>query len=156
MKFVAACIDEIPDGGRLIKVIGGRSIGIFNVDGTHYAIRNRCPHQGAPLCEGRIEPRVDSPEPGTFDVKRDTPVLRCPWHGWEFDMHTGESWFDPRGTRIRSYETTVVEGARLADRPPARHKCGDLAAETYPVSTEAKYLLVELDNDPPRDVRTRR
>ena len=38
-------------------------------------------------------------------------ILRCPWHGWEFDMRTGQSWFDPERTRVRRYEVEVVDAA---------------------------------------------
>ena len=54
MKFVVGKVDEIPPGGRKIVRIAGRSIGVFNVDRGFYAIRNRCPHQGAALCEGKL------------------------------------------------------------------------------------------------------
>ena len=54
MRFLVGRADDIPPGSRKIVRIAGRSIGVFNVDGAFYAIRNRCPHQGAPLCEGKL------------------------------------------------------------------------------------------------------
>ena len=53
-KHVVATVDEIPPGERKIVELEGRSLGIFNIDGDFYAVRNICPHQGAPLCEGRL------------------------------------------------------------------------------------------------------
>jgi len=46
--------DEIAPGQRKVVEIDGRSIGVFNVDGRYYALRNTCPHAGAPLCEGTL------------------------------------------------------------------------------------------------------
>ena len=52
-RHVVARVADIPPGERLIVDIAGRSIGVFNVDGRFYALRNSCPHQGGPLCLGR-------------------------------------------------------------------------------------------------------
>jgi hypothetical protein len=49
---VVARAEEIPPGERKIVEVGGRSIGVFNIAGRYYALRNRCPHQGGPLCTG--------------------------------------------------------------------------------------------------------
>ena len=54
--------DDVPPGGRKIVAVGGREIGVFNLGGTFYALRNICPHRGAPLCRGRLRPLVTSPE----------------------------------------------------------------------------------------------
>src|SRR5437016_4853366 len=53
--YPVATLNEIPPGSRKIVEIAGRSIGVFNVGGAFYALRNRCPHQGGPLCQGRLE-----------------------------------------------------------------------------------------------------
>lgn len=71
---------EIPDGsGRTVEA-GGRSIALFNTGGRFYAIDNACLHRGGPLGEG--------------DLMGTTVV--CPWHGWEYDVVTGESVDDPK------------------------------------------------------------
>ena len=49
-----ARVGDIPPGSRKLVEIGGRSIGVFNIDGEFFALRNRCPHQGGPLCEGQL------------------------------------------------------------------------------------------------------
>lgn len=53
-RYVVGRVDELPPGSRKIVMAGGRSIGVFNVKGTYYALRNTCPHQFAPLCLGRV------------------------------------------------------------------------------------------------------
>ena len=111
-RHVVARAAELPPGGRLLVEVEGRSIGIFNVDGELYALRNRCPHQGGPLCTGRVSRSLVSHTPGEYIWGEGTPTLRCPWHNWEFDLRTGRSWFDPERTRVRAYpvaETYAVE-----------------------------------------------
>ncbi|HUA77707.1 MAG TPA: Rieske (2Fe-2S) protein, partial [Acetobacteraceae bacterium] len=102
-RHVVAAVAEIPPGGRKLVEVGGRSIGVFNVGGAFYALLNRCPHQGGSLCLGERVGLVLSEEPGIYRYTRPGEMLRCPWHGWEFDIRTGQSWCDPRRTRVRTY-----------------------------------------------------
>jgi nitrite reductase/ring-hydroxylating ferredoxin subunit len=140
-KHVVATVDEIPPGARKIVEVAGRSIGVFNVDGTFYALRNRCPHQGGPLCQGTLAGFVSSTKPGEYRISRRGEFLRCPWHGWEFDVTTGQSWFDPRKVRVRRYEVTVEPGT---EELPRELEKGPYVAETYPVTVERRYVLVEV------------
>jgi 3-phenylpropionate/trans-cinnamate dioxygenase ferredoxin subunit len=117
--------DEIPPGGRKIVDVHGRSIGVFNLGGEYVALRNRCPHQGGPLCSGELFGALSAETPGQYEFERPGEIIRCPWHGWEFDMRSGRSWFDPRRVRVRSY--------------PAK-----LEAETYPARRAGAYVVVEL------------
>jgi nitrite reductase/ring-hydroxylating ferredoxin subunit len=104
---VVAPAAELPPGSRRIVQVEGRSIGVFNVGGTFYALRNTCPHQGAPLCEGSVQGTALPSRPGEHRWARDGEILRCPWHGWEFDLTTGRSIFNPHRTRVKRYEVTV-------------------------------------------------
>jgi 3-phenylpropionate/trans-cinnamate dioxygenase ferredoxin subunit len=104
---VVAAADEIPAGGRKIVEIDGRSIGVFNLGDAYVAIRNACPHEGAPLCEGVLSGALTSPFPGVYRYERRGQILRCPWHQWEFDVRTGRSWVDPERLRVRSYRVTT-------------------------------------------------
>ena len=59
-----------------------------NIKGEFFGLLNRCPHQGAALCEGPlIAPQ--SSDPGEIEYTRLGEIIRCPWHGWEFDIRTG-------------------------------------------------------------------
>jgi nitrite reductase/ring-hydroxylating ferredoxin subunit len=107
MKHVVASADEIPPGGRKIVELGGRSIGVFNIDGEYFALRNRCPHQGAALCEGKLWGVLKAGVPGTSDYAPSREILTCPWHGWEFHVRTGQSWCDPLRLRVRRYDVSV-------------------------------------------------
>jgi 3-phenylpropionate/trans-cinnamate dioxygenase ferredoxin subunit len=134
-RHVVAQAGEIAPGARKLVTVGGREIGVFNVNGAFFAILNRCPHAGASLCKGRVMPLIESDEPGQYRVSRQGELLRCPWHGWEFDLRTGQSWCDPQEIQVKTYPVTVEPGARVAKGP--------YVAETFPVSVEHDYVVVE-------------
>jgi len=139
VRHVVARVGDIPPGGRRIVEVGGRSVGVFNVDGEFFGLRNRCPHQGGPLCEGRLLGGLEAARPGAFRWSPARRILACPWHGWEFDVTTGQSWCDPARLRAAHYEAAVVEGRELGGRVT-----GPYVAETYPISVEERYVVVEL------------
>jgi len=142
-KHIVGPVSAFPPGTRQILEIAGRSIGIFNVGGRFYALKNQCPHQGAALCTGQLRGAVTSAAPGEYRMDRPGEILRCPWHGWEFDIRTGQSWFDPAKVRVKTYEATVESGATLVP-PEAGMVPGPYLAETYPVSVEESYLTIEV------------
>jgi 3-phenylpropionate/trans-cinnamate dioxygenase ferredoxin subunit len=94
---------EIPPGQRKLVTVAGREMGVFNLAGTFYALRNICPHRQAPLCQGRLRPLVISPGVYQVDSERDGEVLKCPWHQWEFDIKTGQALFDD-SLRVKTYD----------------------------------------------------
>ena len=98
---------ELPPGERKIVDVAGRSIGIFNVEGTLHAIKNRCPHQGAELCRGTVSGTMLPAAPGEYKYGLEGRVLRCPWHFWEFDITTGKMIFVPGKMRVKTYEVNV-------------------------------------------------
>jgi 3-phenylpropionate/trans-cinnamate dioxygenase ferredoxin subunit len=105
-KYAVAKVSEIPSGGKKIVEAGGRSIGVFNIGGEFFALRNVCPHKGAELCKGLVKPYINSSGPGDFTYEREGEILRCPWHAYEFDIKTGCMIVDP-AMRTKSYEVTV-------------------------------------------------
>ena len=134
-KYVVARADEIPPWGRKIVQVGDLSVGVFNLGGEYFALRNRCPHQGGPLCEGLLWGLWEAPAPGEIRYSRKGEILTCAWHGWEFDIRTGQSWCDPGKVKTRRYQVSVEQGAKLVDGP--------YKAETFPVSIENDYVVVE-------------
>jgi nitrite reductase/ring-hydroxylating ferredoxin subunit len=147
-RYVVAEATEIPPGGRKIVEVAGRSLGIFNLSGEFFALRNRCPHQGGPLCEGRTFGLVEARAPGEITYSRQGEILTCAWHGWEFDIRTGRSWCAPERLRVRRYDVSVEPGAQLATAPTvtmAGKAPGPYVAETFPVLVEGQYLVVEID-----------
>ena len=123
-RYIVGKVSELPPGERKIVEVQGRSIGVFNVHGTYYALRNSCPHQGAPLCLGAITGMAMPSKPGEYVWTREGEILRCPWHGWEFDVTSGRSVCNPHRTRVKTYEVTVETVEE------------DESVETYPVTLE--------------------
>ena len=115
-----------------------RSIGVFRVGDRFYGIRNRCPHQGGPLCQGRIAPWARSSGPGDFQLDAEATLLACPWHGWEYDLATGQSFLGPGEPGVKSYDVEVEPGAQLSGREP-----GPYVAETFPVHVEEDYVVID-------------
>ncbi|MGG5823667.1 Rieske (2Fe-2S) protein, partial [Falsiroseomonas sp. HW251] len=133
--------DEIPPGGRKIVTLEGRSVGVFNIDGEFFAIRNSCPHEGAPLCEGVVSGLAKAREPGVIEYDRAGEIIRCPWHAWEFDIRTGRSHFDPDRVRVRAYPARTVDAAAIqAGAACDRAREG---AETYPAFVEGEYVVID-------------
>src|SRR5439155_251231 len=79
--------------------------------------------------------RLTSPEPGCYQRSRVGELLRCAWHGWEFDMRTGQSYFDPNRVMVRTYPVVIEDGDTLAKGP--------YVVETFPVHVEDSYVIVE-------------
>ena len=103
-----------PPGGNKVVGVDGRDIVVFHVNGEFFALLNRCPHEGAPLDKAACVARLTSPEPGVYQRSRVGELLRCAWHGWEFDMRTGQSWFDPKRVKVRTYPVVIEDGETLA------------------------------------------
>ncbi len=135
-KHIIGTVNEIPTGKRKIVDVGGRSIGVFNVNGEFYALRNSCPHQGGPLCRGQLAGTMLPSRPGEYRWGRDGEILRCPWHGWEFDVTTGKSFFNPHRLRVRSYQVTVESEASGEE--------ADASVESYRVTVEDRYVVLHL------------
>jgi nitrite reductase/ring-hydroxylating ferredoxin subunit len=85
---------DLPEGERTIVEVGGREIGVFNVDGEYYALENDCCHLGGPVCTGKVSREIEAEFPGPGKrVKEqfsDNPTISCPWHGYEYELSSGE------------------------------------------------------------------
>lgn len=104
-----ARVEELPPGGRKIVRVEGREIGLFNLNGDYFALKNVCPHQGARVCLGKV---MGTTLPGgvyEFKHGRAGEILRCPWHGWEYDIRTGEALFD-RSVHVVTYPVSIEDG----------------------------------------------
>jgi nitrite reductase/ring-hydroxylating ferredoxin subunit len=101
--------DELAPGERRIVELDGRSVGVFNVGGRFHALLNWCPHQGAPVCLGRVTGTTLPADEEVYVYGRDGEILRCAWHGWEFEIATGRGLADPR-MRVKTYAVSVDDG----------------------------------------------
>lgn len=143
-RYVVARVSELPEGERMIVEVAGREIGIFNIGGELFALRNRCPHLGGPLCRGEILGLVYSAGPGDVQFDASRSLLTCPWHGWEFDIETGQSYFNPR-LRARRYDVESSQGEDIDEDlqdTSAERKPGPYKADVVPVSREDDYIVV--------------
>ncbi|MBN9109351.1 MAG: Rieske 2Fe-2S domain-containing protein [Pseudonocardia sp.] len=143
--YVVGRVGDIPDGEHRVVDVNGRGVGIYNVGGTFYGLLDRCPHMGAKLCDGVVADALRSDGPGDYQLDPGRRFVICPWHGWEFDVATGESWFDARRTRVKSYDVAVACGADLAAEVEAGGRVkGPHQAERVEISTEDDYIVVTL------------
>ena len=133
-RHIVATTAEIAPGSCKIVTVKGREIGIFHVGDEFFALINRCPHQGAPLCRGAIVSRLEAPMPGEYRLAQRGEMIRCPWHCWEYDIRTGQSWCDPDSVLARSFDVAVEPGAALVHGP--------FVAETVEVTVEQEYVVV--------------
>lgn len=101
---------DLPPGSHRIVEVRGRSIGVFNIDGRLYALRNVCPHHGAPLCLGTVTGRMLPSERYRYEYGMHGRILRCPWHGYEFGIEDGRSVLNPETLRVRTYDVEVDGG----------------------------------------------
>ncbi|QQK76602.1 Rieske (2Fe-2S) protein [Salicibibacter cibarius] len=133
-EHAVATVGEIREGKRKIVQIGKISIGVFNIKGEFFAIKNICPHKGAPLCKGSVQGMYVCGD-NLDDVRliNEGEILRCPWHGWEFDIKSGKSIIDPNRYYVKNYEVTVD-----TDQP------ADAQVETFPTSIREKNVIVHV------------
>ncbi|NOU94703.1 Rieske 2Fe-2S domain-containing protein [Paenibacillus sp. LMG 31456] len=99
-KYWVAKKDEIVEGTCKIVKVKNSEFGIYKVKGEYYAWRNACPHFGAPVCKGVITGTRLPSKVYEYELGRENEIVRCPWHGWEFDLITGEHLVDP-GNKLR-------------------------------------------------------
>jgi nitrite reductase (NADH) small subunit len=88
-----ARVEDLPPGTVTTVRAGDEEIALAHVDGGFYATQAACIHLQGPLGEGLLE----------------GSVLICPWHGWQYDVRTGENEFD-RAIQLRTYEVRVEDG----------------------------------------------
>lgn len=81
---------EVKPGQAVVVEVNNKTLAVFNVDGAFHAIDNTCVHRGGPLGEGDVE----------------GSVVTCPWHGWQFNVTTGECVKNP-AAKVEVYQVKV-------------------------------------------------
>lgn len=104
-RYFACHCSELIDNRKIVEV-KGIELGIYCVDGTYYAWRNLCPHAAAPVCSGKITGTRMPSKVYQYEYGCDQQILRCPWHGWEFDVTTGGHLVDDK-VKLRGYPVEV-------------------------------------------------
>lgn len=119
-EFRVGPTTAFPPGSRAILDVGGRSIGVFNVEGRMYALNNVCPHALAPVCMGEQTGTMLPRDREDIAYGLDDMVIRCPWHGWEFDIATGEALFGTDRRKVQTFPVRIVEGQVVVSMRPRR------------------------------------
>lgn len=96
---VAPC-EELRDGAIYKVEHGDRVVAVVKLDEEYYALDGVCGHAGGPLCSGEVD--------------REGKILACPWHGWEYDITTGQCLFDD-SLKQKMYPLEVRDGHVFVD-----------------------------------------
>ncbi len=108
MRQRIGSVEEFPQDGARVVHVDGREIAVWHRGERFYALRNACPHMGAPLdCATLAGTMLPTKTPKDYNYGLDGLVLRCPWHGYEFSIETGEPLFGESSQRIVAYPVTV-------------------------------------------------
>ncbi|ELZ24615.1 Rieske (2Fe-2S) iron-sulfur domain-containing protein [Haloterrigena salina JCM 13891] len=110
---------EFEDGDRELVDVNGAEVGVLRVDGEFHAVRNRCLHDCGPIAEGAVGKKLvgEFVEPGKRvekDYDDDEPIISCPWHGWSYDLETGEQLADD-DIVLPTYDVVVEDGVVYVD-----------------------------------------
>lgn len=90
--------DELKPGSCKVVAANGRDLALCNIGGMFHAVDNTCPHKGGPLGEGEL----------------DGAHITCPWHGWQFDVNTGQCKHNP-AARVATVKVVVQDGDVMAE-----------------------------------------
>ena len=96
-----AAVDDVPAGGCTLVEVEGARLVLARVGSEVYALGDACAHRGGPLHQGRLA--------GTR--------LTCPWHGWMYDVRTGQCLLPARGGPVPAYPVRVEAGRIFVDMP---------------------------------------
>lgn len=96
---------ELPPGSSRLVTVDGKEVALFNVEGQIHAVTNRCPHRSGPLVKGTVESVADPADPQAKPVL----AVRCPIHGWLFELATGRCLTRPSAS-IKTYPVTCEQG----------------------------------------------
>jgi 3-phenylpropionate/trans-cinnamate dioxygenase ferredoxin subunit len=101
--------------GEMRKVdIPGKDIYVLRTpDERYYAIKNTCPHHGAPICLGSVRGTFVPSAPGVYQLGMEYSVIRCPHHAYEYDLETGLPAFINATDRVVRYDVKVEDGRVL-------------------------------------------
>ena len=116
---VVAEAADIPAGERILVEVEERPICVFNLGDEYVAYADFCIHQGGPCGEGTLSgARIATFDRETLETtmewRKEGKILSCPWHGWEYDLTTGEC-LSNRKYRLPSYPVRVEDGTVLLE-----------------------------------------
>jgi len=108
MKHIVCKVGQLQPGHLMEVMAGTKSIVVIRCrNGEYRALRNVCAHQGAPLSAGSVEPMLTATRVGEYAIVAGKDVLRCGWHGYEYDVETGRSLVEPDRVRVKTYDVRI-------------------------------------------------
>lgn len=150
-RFVIGRTSDFADGKHAVVDVNGRSIGVFRIGDEFFALLNRCPHQGGPLCAGEYGPMISADGVGQVRLEEGRSFISCPWHGWEFDVRDGQSYCSPGRFRVKPYPVAVESGTLVQEElaeskvaPAGELVKGPYKAEKVDIEVEDDYVVVRL------------
>jgi nitrite reductase/ring-hydroxylating ferredoxin subunit len=113
-EYHAGRLTELSESGRRVLKCGDIEIGVFVIDGEVHAWHSECAHRGGPVCQGRLMKRVIEPLQAdktirTAQYQETETHIVCPWHGYEYNIKTGEH-PGHAGLKLRRAAVTVRNG----------------------------------------------
>lgn len=94
MRFVPlVAVTDFPTGSAGEYVVEGRIIALFHRQEGLFAVEGMCLHAGGPIARGAVQ----------------GCLVTCPWHGWQYDLRSGEHALNPR-LKLQSFRTHVIDG----------------------------------------------
>ena len=106
MEHRIGSVEEVRRDGCRVVEVNGRPVGVISVGEEFFAISDRCPHMGASMCAGSVSGTFVAAAPQELVYGMDDRVIRCPWHGWEFDLESGRSLLEPDRVGLKTYRVT--------------------------------------------------
>ncbi|MDF1605422.1 Rieske (2Fe-2S) protein [Nocardioides sp. YIM 152315] len=110
MDVRVGTVEEIRSEGCRVVDVNGRPVGVISVGDEFFAVSDRCPHMGASMCTGSLSGTLVPSGPHELVYGMDDRVIRCPWHGWEFDLASGRSLLEPKRVGLKTYRVTQHDG----------------------------------------------
>jgi nitrite reductase/ring-hydroxylating ferredoxin subunit len=100
-KVRAAALTDLTPERPISVDLNGTRIALVRIDEQVHALGDVCAHQGGPLGEGNLK----------------GSRLACPWHGWMYDVRTGQCIFPARGGSVQSYPVRIEGGEVWVELP---------------------------------------
>lgn len=105
------------ESGRPHQIkLAGRALVLVRHEDDFFVLRDTCPHQGGRLSAGQVGGVAQATEVGgPITQELEGLILRCPWHGWAYDITSGCSLIEPDNVRVRTLPARVEDGRVVVD-----------------------------------------
>jgi nitrite reductase (NADH) small subunit len=107
VRHHVGAVDDFDLDAFQVFELDGKPVGVVRTRRGFYAVRNRCPHQGAAICSGTVNGTMVASEPHSYAFSDEVLVVACPWHRWEFELATGASFGAATNKRLVTYPVEV-------------------------------------------------